>query len=140
MPHERIYSQAGDGANAQVAWGHPASPSGTGPGHGNEEGHVMIVVERPGAGRMACSTEEVERRLKALLADRENPAVEILLSRLLGDGLDIPGLLAAVFGEDLTYAFGSPLDVMAVTIDRKGANKTISALRRGRDAAFGKDE
>lgn len=144
MPHERIYSLDGDPDhpnNAQVAWGHPSSPSNTGPGHGNEDGHVMIVVERPGtSARTGASFEEVERRLQALLADRDNPAVEVLLKHLTGHGLDIVGLLADVFGEDLHYAFGSPLDLLAVTIDRKGCNKMISALRRGRDAAFGRDE
>lgn len=144
MPHERIYSLDTDpdhANNAQIAWGHPSSPSNTGPGHGNDEGHVMVVVERPGTpARMAASVEEVERRLKALLADRDNDAVQTLLSCLLGNNLDIPGLLAAAFGEDLAYAYGEPCELLAVTVDRKGCNKMISALRRGRDAAFGKDE
>lgn len=141
MPHERIYSLDGDPDhqnNAQVAWGGPSSPSNTGPGHGNDEGHVMIVVERPGAGRVACSIEEVDRQFAARF--------EALLDagsfgNLGAERTDLMAAIVAIVGmENLAYAFGSPLDLMAVTIDRKGCNKTIAALRRGRDAAFGKDE
>jgi len=142
MPHERIYSLDGDPDHAncaQVTWGHPSSPSNTGPGHGNDEGHVMVVVERPGTpARMACSIEEIRRGLPELLntirewdyaggADAESD--DHLVERLIEE-----------HGEKLSYAFGAPLDLLAVTIDRKGCNKMIAALRRGRDAAFGKDE
>lgn len=141
MPHERIHSLDSDPErpnNVQVAWGHPSSPSNTGPGHGNEDGHVMIVVERPEAGRMACSIEEIERRLPEILrtirewdyaGGGEAESDDHLVQHLIKE-----------HGEDLSYAFGSQLDLLAVTIDRKGCNKMISALRRGRDAAFGKDE
>lgn len=141
MPHEKIRSLAEPNKYVQIAWGYPASPSGTGPGHGNEEGHVMAIVERPSAGRMACSVEEIRRRLEARLAETQNPSVQSLVSRLASDVIDIPSLLAEVIGqENLSYAYGSSLDLLAVTVDRKGCNKMISALRRGRDAAYGKDE
>lgn len=142
MPHERIYSVDGDpnhANNAQIAWGGPASPSGTGPGHGNDEGHVMIVVERPGTpARTACSVEEVQRRLTACVSAATqhlvNPLDPSAVNGLVGD------IIQAIGPENLSYAFGSPLELLAVTIDRKGCNRTISALRRGRDAAYGKDE
>lgn len=142
MPHERIYSLDGDPDhpnNVQVAWGHPSSPSNTGPGHGNEDGHVMIVVERPGtAGRMACSVEEVDRQVTARLEEVIGAGT---LRALELERLDLMAIFSAVIGMDnLVYAFGSPTELLAVTIDRKGCNKMISALRRGRDAAFGKDE
>lgn len=142
MPHERIYSLDGDPDhpnNVQVAWGHPSSPSNTGPGHGNEDGHVMIVVERPGtAGRMACSVEEVDRQVVARLEEVIGAGT---LRALELERLDLMAIFSAVIGMDnLVYAFGSPTDRLAITIDRKGCNKVISALRRGRDAAFGRDE
>lgn len=142
MPHERIYSLDGDPDhpnNVQVAWGHPSSPSNTGPGHGNEDGHVMIVVERPGtAGRMACSVEEVDRQVVARLEEVIGAGT---LRALEIERLDLMAIFSAVIGMDnLVYAFGSPTDRLAITIDRKGCNKVISALRRGRDAAFGRDE
>lgn len=144
MPHERIYSLDGDPDhpnNLQVAWGHPSSPSNTGPGHGNEEGHVMAIVERPGTpARTACSIEEVHRQLAsrvqvALAANGMTAATNPADIEKLADEI-----IKTIGLEELTYAFGSPLERLAVTIDRKGCNKTIAALRRGRDAAFGKDE
>lgn len=142
MPHERIYSLDGDPDhpnNVQVAWGHPSSPSNTGPGHGNEDGHVMIAVERPGTpARTACSVEEVKRRVASCvhaatqhLVDPLDPAASEVVAR---------DIVKAIGVENLSYAFGAPLELLAVTIDRKGCNKAIAALRRGRDAAFGKDE
>lgn len=141
MPHERIYDLNGDPDhpnNVQVAWGHPSSPSNTGPGHGNDEGHVMIVVERPGTpARMVTSIEEVQRQIAASIE---------ALGAAAGRGLttekdELAALVMGVVGmENLVYAFGAPAELLAVTIDRKGCNKMISALRRGRDAAFGRDE
>jgi hypothetical protein len=143
MPHERIYSLDSDPDqlnNAQVAWGHPSSPSNTGPGHGNDEGHVMVIVERPGTpARDACSVEEVERQVAARV--EVYLAANSLTATTSRDQFD--ALCRAIIGSigpDLVYAFGSPMELLAVTIDRKGCNKMISALRRGRDAAFGKDE
>lgn len=140
MPHERIYSLDGDPDhpnNVQVAWGHPSSPSNTGPDHGNEDGHVMIVVERPDTGRTGCSIEEVDRQIEARI-----DALAGEVGRTLTTERDeLAAVVKGVVGvENLAYAFGSPLELLAVTIDRKGCNKMISALRRGRDAAFGKDE
>jgi len=142
MPHERIYSLDGDPDHAncaQVTWGHPSSPSNTGPGHGNDEGHVMIVVERPGtSGRMACSIEEVDRQVSARLEELLDAET---FRTLKAERLDLMAVIVGVVGmENLVFAFGATLDLLAVTIDRKGCNKMISALRRGRDAAFGKDE
>lgn len=141
MPHERIYSLDGDPNhpnNTQVAWGHPSSPSNTGPGHGNDEGHVMVIVERPGTGRMPCSVEEMERQMTTRLEEALGAGT---LKHLQLERIDVRTLVAAAVGMDnLVYAFGAPLDLLAVTIDRKGCNKMISALRRGRDAAFGRDE
>lgn len=142
MPHERIYSLDGDPDhpnNVQVAWGPPSSPSDTGPGHGNEDGHVMIVVERPGtAGRMACSVEEVDRQVTARLEEVIGAGT---LRALELERLDLMAIFSAVIGMDnLVYAFGSPTERLAVTIDRKGCNKLIESVRRGRNAAFGKDE
>jgi len=138
MPHERIYSLDGDPDhtnNAQVAWGHPSSPSNTGPGHGNEDGHVMIVVERPGTpARTAASVEETRRRLSEIILKLDSYSGSVKDPELLINDL------ITNWGEDLSYAFGGSLDLLAVTIDRKGCNKMISALRRGRDAAFGRDE
>jgi hypothetical protein len=144
MPHERIYSLDRDPNqlnNAQVAWGGPSSPSNTGPGHGNDEGHVMIVVERPGTpARAACSIEEIQRRLTACVevvlavTSRTATTERSEIDRLVQEVTDTIGL------ENLSYAFGSPMELLAVTIDRKGCNKMIGALRRGRDAAFGRDE
>lgn len=142
MPHERIYGENGtpdNAMNAQIAWGHPSSPSDTGPGHGNDEGHVMIIVEHPAApARTASSIEEMERRLGELMVYiREHDYAEggepqpddVLIGNIIRD-----------WGGDLQYAFGGELTLLAVQIDRKGCNRAISALRRGRDAAFGKDE
>lgn len=144
MPHERIYSLDADPNqlnNAQIAWGHPSSPSNTGPGHGNDEGHVMVIVERPGTpARTACSIDEVRRQLAsrvqvALAANGMTAATNPADIEKMADEI-----VKTIGLEELTYAFGSPLELLAVTIDRKGCNKAIAALRRGRDAAFGKDE
>ena len=144
MPHEKIYSEDADpdhANNVQVAWGSPSSPSGTGPGHGNDDGHVMVIVERPGTpARMACSIEEVQRQVAscvqvALAANGMTAATNPDDVRKMADEV-----IRTLGLENLSYAFGSPLERLAVTIDRKGCNKLISATRRGRDAAFGRDE
>lgn len=144
MPHQRIHSLDQDPDhtnNVQIAWGPPPSPSDTGPGHGNDDGHVMIIVERPGTpARTACSIDEVRRQLAsrvqvALAANgmtaATNPAD---VEKMADEVIKTIGL------EELTYAFGSPLERLAVMIDRKGCNEVIAAVRRGRNAAFGKDE
>lgn len=142
MPHERIYSIDQDPDhtnNVQVAWGHPSSPSNTGPGHGNEDGHVMIIVERPGTpARTGSSTEEIERQLLARIESIASPEMAAAFG---AERKQLAEIITYLVGpENLSYAFGAPLELLAVTIDRKGCNKMISALRRGRDAAFGKDE
>lgn len=142
MPHERIYSTDQDPDhtnNVQVAWGHPSSPSNTGPGHGNGDGHVMIVVERPGTpARTGSSVEEIKRQLFARIESLASP--EIVAA--FGDGRDqLAEVINYLIGpENLSYAFGAPLERLAVAVDRKGCNDLISAVRRGRNAAFGRDE
>lgn len=144
MPHERIYSLDGtpDRANnAQIAWGGPSSPSNTGPGHGNEDGHVMVIVERPGTpARMAASVEEVQRQLAARIEAVATPEMVKAIAGGASKGELAEIIMYLVGIENLTYAYGAPTALLAVTIDRKGCNKMISALRRGRDAAFGRDE
>jgi hypothetical protein len=143
MPHEKIRSTDAtreSDHNVRVAWDRPSSPGDTGPGHGNDDdrdGHVMVAVERPGSGmRMACSIEEIRRRLPdliRLIRQHDTSATPDVL----------PSTLDAVireYGEELSYAFGSPSELLAVMVDRKGCNRLIGALRRARDAAFGKDE
>jgi len=147
MPHERIYSITADPSNAmnvQVAWGHPSSPSDTGPGHGNDDGHVMVIVEHPaGPARMACSIEEIKRRIEAsiIALAEEGGVAGVADNPYAKERTELAALVMGVVGmENLSYAFGSPLNLLAAQIDRKGCNRMISALRRGRDAAFGRDE
>lgn len=142
MPHERIYSLDQDPDhtnNVQVAWGHPSSPSNTGPGHGNEDGHVMIVVERPGTpARTGSSNEEIKRQLLARIHSLASPEVVTAF----GNGAEqLAEVITYLVGpENISYAFGAPLELLAVQLDRKGCNDVISAVRRGRNAAFGRDE
>jgi hypothetical protein len=98
----------------------------------------MVIVERPGtSGRTACSIEEVQRQISSSIEALAAAAHTSLTT----DRDELAALVMGVVGMDnLVYAFGAPLELLAVTIDRKGCNKMISALRRGRDAAFGKDE
>jgi hypothetical protein len=137
MPHDKIYAQDStpEAANCvQVAWGHPSSPSNTGPGHGNGTGHVMVIVERPGTpARMAASVEHTRERLAEMV---------LTIAKATVDGTvdDVVGVLMDRWGEDLSYAFGGPCELLAVSLDRDACNATIAAVRRGRNAAFGRDE
>lgn len=137
MPHDRIYAQDStpDAANCvQVAWGHPSSPSNTGPGHGNGAGHVMVIVERPGTpARMAASVEETRRRLTEMV-----PTIAKAIEHGTVD--DIVDMMVDTWGEDLSYAFGGVCELLAVSLDRDACNQVITAVRRGRNAAFGRDE
>lgn len=139
MPHELIYSLDADPDTphrAQIAWGPPSSPSNTGPGHGNDDGHVMVIVERPdNPARMAASVEHTRARLLEILGD-----IEVDRALEQQDWGPTADALMAKHGGDLVYAFGGECTLLAVQLDRAGCNKLIAATRRGRDSAFGKDQ